>query len=96
MNFIPLSIKSLNIKKVKKDKRGLTMSERPIDALDKAKGKKVFIKLKNGEEITGSLRALDLHLNLWIEDADIESKEYKKKFSILLIRGDNILYASPV
>ena len=72
------------------------MAERPIDALDRAKGKKVFIKLKNGEEVTGTLRALDLHLNLWVEDVDIQGKEDKKKFSILLIRGDNILYASPV
>ena len=72
------------------------MSERPIDALDRAKGKKVFIKLKNGEEISGTLKALDLHLNLWIEDTEIQGKEDKKKFNILLIRGDNILYASPV
>ena len=28
------------------------MTERPIDALDHAKGKKVFVKLKNGDEIT--------------------------------------------
>jgi small nuclear ribonucleoprotein len=72
------------------------MSERPIDALDRAKGKKVFIRLKNGEEITGTLKALDLHLNLWIEDVEIQGKETKKKVGTLLIRGDNILYASPV
>ena len=72
------------------------MSERPIDALDKAKGKRVLVKLKNGDEITGMLKALDLHLNLWLEDADVQEKEEKKKFNILLIRGDNILYASPV
>jgi len=72
------------------------MTERPIDALDRAKGKKIFIKLKNGEEITGTLKALDLHLNLWIEEAEIQSKEDKKKLNTLLIRGDNILYASPV
>jgi len=72
------------------------MSERPIDALDRAKGKKVLVKLKNGNEITGTLKALDLHLNLWIEDADVQGKDDKRKFNILLIRGDNILYASPV
>ena len=72
------------------------MSERPIDALDKEKGKKVLVKLKNGSEITGTLKALDLHLNLWVEDVDVQEKEEKKKFNILLIRGDNILYASPV
>ena len=72
------------------------MSERPIDALDKAKGKRVFIKLKNGEEITGLLKALDLHLNLWLEDVEIQGGENKRKMTIVLIRGDNILYASPV
>jgi len=71
------------------------MTDRPIDALDKAKGKKVVVRLKNGEEITGMLKALDLHLNLWLEDVEIVGNN-KKKMNILLIRGDNILYASPV
>ena len=71
------------------------MPDRPIDALDRAKGKKVFVKLKNGEEVTGTLMALDLHLNLWLEDVDIQG-ENKRKFSTLLIRGDTVLYASPV
>ena len=71
------------------------MPERPIDALDRAKGKKVFVKLKNGDEITGVLMALDLHLNLWLEDVDIQG-ENKRKFTTILIRGDTILYASPV
>jgi len=71
------------------------MPDRPIDSLDRAKGKKVFVKLKNGEEITGTLMALDLHLNLWLEDAEIQG-ENKRKLNTLLIRGDTILYASPV
>ncbi|MEM5790625.1 MAG: LSM domain-containing protein [Candidatus Aenigmatarchaeota archaeon] len=72
------------------------MTERPIDALDKAKGKKVLIKLKNGEEITGILRALDLHLNLWLDEAEIQRSENKLKVGTILIRGDTIVYASPV
>ena len=71
------------------------MPERPIDALDRAKGKRVLVKLKNGDEITGVLIALDLHLNLWLEDVDIQG-ENKRKFTTILIRGDTILYASPV
>lgn len=70
--------------------------ERPIDALDRAKGKNVLVKLKNGQEVTGKLIALDLHLNLWLENVEVQGKEEKKKFRIILIRGDNILYASPV
>jgi len=73
------------------------MNERPIDALDKAKGKRVLVKLKNGEEITGVLRALDLHLNLWLDDAEIRKNgETKVKVGTILIRGDTIVYATPV
>ncbi|MEM5853296.1 MAG: LSM domain-containing protein [Candidatus Aenigmatarchaeota archaeon] len=72
------------------------MTERPIDALDKAKGKKVLIKLKNGEEITGVLRALDLHLNLWLDEAEVSKNETKVRLGTILVRGDTIVYASPV
>lgn len=75
----------------------MTMTDRPIDALDRAKGKKVMIKLKNGEEVTGILKALDLHLNLWIDEAEIQKNGGNKmKVSTLLVRGDTIVYASPV
>jgi len=72
------------------------MTERPIDALDKAKGKKIMVKLKNGEEIMGILKALDLHLNLWIDEAEIQKNDSKIKVGTLLVRGDTIVYASPV
>ena len=71
------------------------MNERPIDALDKAKGKRVYVKLKNGEEITGTLRALDLHLNLWLDEAEVKQNDATKKLGTLLVRGDTVLYASP-
>lgn len=72
------------------------MSERPIDALDRAKGQKILVKLKNGEEITGVLRALDLHLNLWLDEAEVNKNEDKIRLGTILVRGDTIVYASPV
>jgi small nuclear ribonucleoprotein len=74
-----------------------TLADRPIDALDKAKGKKVMVKLKNGEEITGILKALDLHLNLWLEEAEIirNNSENKIRVGTVLVRGDTIVYATP-
>lgn len=75
------------------------MAERPIDALDKAKGKKVIVKLKNGDEVSGILKALDLHLNLWLDEAEIinnKSGENKVRLGTILVRGDTIVYASPV
>ncbi|MBI2547080.1 MAG: small nuclear ribonucleoprotein [Candidatus Aenigmarchaeota archaeon] len=71
------------------------MSDRPIDVLDRAKGKKVMIKLKNGEEISGVLKALDLHLNLWLEEAEVQKNELKIRLGSVLVRGDTIVYASP-
>jgi small nuclear ribonucleoprotein len=72
------------------------MSDRPIDALDRAKGKKVMVKLKNGEEITGTLKALDLHLNLWLDEAETHRNENTIRLGTVLVRGDTIVYASPV
>lgn len=72
------------------------MTDRPIDVLDKAKGKKVMIKLKNGEEVIGTLKALDLHLNLWLEEAEVSKSDIKIRLGNILVRGDTIVYASPV
>lgn len=69
--------------------------ERPIDVLNNAKGKRVLIKLKKGTEISGILQAMDLHLNMWIEDAEITEAEKKTRLGTLLVRGDNIIYVSP-
>ena len=72
------------------------MTDRPIDVLDKAKGKKILIKLKTGEDVTGTLKALDLHLNIWVEDAEVRKGDSRVRFGTMLIRGDTIVYASPV
>lgn len=74
----------------------ICLTDRPIDALDRAKGKKVMVKLKNGEEITGILKALDLHLNLWLDEAEVQKDGNKVRYGTVLVRGDTIVYASPV
>ena len=69
--------------------------ERPIDVLNNAKGKRVLIKLKRGTEISGILHAMDLHLNMWLEEAEQTTDNEKVKLGTLLVRGDNIIYISP-
>jgi small nuclear ribonucleoprotein len=70
------------------------MSEdRPIDVLNNSKGKCILVKLKNGIEISGTLRAHDLHLNMWLEDVEMTKDEEKMSFKNMLVRGDTILYA---
>ena len=69
--------------------------ERPIDVLNNAKGKRVLIKLKRGIEISGILHAMDLHLNMWLEEAEETTDDEKVKLGTILVRGDNIIYVSP-
>ncbi len=68
---------------------------RPIDALNRARGKRILIKLKNGVEISGILKAHDLHLNMWLEDVEMTKGEEKVKLPGILVRGDTVLYAIP-
>lgn len=73
----------------------MPVDKRPIDVLDQAKGKRIFITLKNGKEVSGVLQAMDMHLNMWLNDAEIMDKEKKTKFGKILVRGDNVIFASP-
>lgn len=67
---------------------------RPLDVLDRAKGDRVIAKLKNGATITGKLKAFDLHLNMWLEDASVDN-DGKTDYGKLLVRGDNVIVVSP-
>ncbi len=71
------------------------MTTRPLDVLDKSKEKRVILKLKNGAEVTGVLQAFDLHLNLWLEEAEERKDDKQVKLGTVLIRGDTIIYISP-
>jgi len=71
------------------------MSNRPLDLLDNAKGKRVIVKLKNNRQISGILRALDIHLNMWIDDAEVVEEDKTTKYGKVLVRGDSIIFASP-
>ncbi|NPA38391.1 MAG: hypothetical protein GXN99_01190 [Candidatus Nanohaloarchaeota archaeon] len=70
------------------------MMKRPLDALNKAKGKNVLVVLKNGKQITGMLQALDIHLNLWLDNAELNEEDKVVKLNTVLIRGDSIVYIS--
>ncbi len=68
---------------------------RPIDVLERARGKKVIVRLKNGSDITGALQAFDLHLNIWLEGAEETKNGTVTKLGSVLVRGDTIILISP-
>jgi small nuclear ribonucleoprotein (snRNP)-like protein len=68
--------------------------QRPLDVLGSSTDKKIIVKTKNGENIVGTLRAFDSHINIWLDDAEIQG-ESALKLGKALIRGDSIVYISP-
>ena len=71
-------------------------TSRPLDALNKARDKKVILELKNGKQIRGILKAFDIHINTVVEEAEeYENGELKRKLGNAFIRGDTIILVSP-
>ena len=68
--------------------------QRPLDVLGSSTDKKILIKTKFGDTITGVLKAFDSHINIWLEEARIQG-EKELNVGKVLIRGDNIVYISP-
>ncbi len=67
-------------------------SERPLDALNIARNKRVIVELKNGKQFLGKLKAFDIHINTVLEDAEEhENGQLKRKVGNAFIRGDTII-----
>ena len=69
---------------------------RPLDALNKARDKKVIVELKNQKQYIGTLKAFDIHINVVLDDTEErEAGELKRKLGTIFIRGDTITVISP-
>jgi len=67
---------------------------KPLDALGELLDQQVLVRLKNGLEIRGTLRAFDMHINLVLDNAEFEDGDVERKFKKLFLRGDMILLVS--
>lgn len=71
-------------------------SERPLDALNEARGKRVVVELKNKIQLIGKLKAFDIHINTVLEEAEEwEDGQMKRKLGRAFVRGDTIILISP-
>ena len=70
---------------------------RPLDVLGSAQDKRVIVRMKSGESINGVLKAFDQHINIWMDDAEIQGSDGNGgvKLGKVLVRGDNIVLVSP-
>ena len=72
------------------------MEARPLDALNKARDKKVLVELKNNKQLVGTLKAFDIHINVVLDDTEERvNGELKRKLGTTFIRGDTITIISP-
>ena len=71
------------------------MPNRPFDLLNEALGKEILILLKGNMQISGTLKAFDVHLNLVLDNAtQLENGEPKTKYGKLMVRGDSVVLIS--
>lgn len=65
--------------------------ERPLDLLNSSKGKKIILQLKNDRQISGTLLAFDININVVLDNA----KDGETSLGLMFIRGDSVIYISP-
>lgn len=69
---------------------------RPLDTLNKSRGKRVVVELKNGKQYVGTLNAFDIHINMVLDDAEERFEgEVKRKIGTVFVRGDTITIIFP-
>ena len=69
---------------------------RPFDALNRAKGKRVIVELKNGKQYIGTLESFDPHINTVLNETEERvDGEVKRKLGTVFLRGDTITIITP-
>ena len=68
---------------------------RPLDALNKARDKRIIVELKNNKQFIGKLNAFDIHINIVLDDVEERvNGEMTRKINTIFIRGDTITVIS--
>lgn len=67
-----------------------------MDALNRARDKKVLVELKNGKQFIGTLRAFDIHINCVLDDSEERVEgSVTRKLGTVFLRGDTIILITP-
>ena len=68
---------------------------RTLDALNKARDKRILVELKNNKQYIGKLKSFDIHINIVLEDVEERANgEVTRKLGTVFFRGDTITIIS--
>jgi len=72
------------------------MSDAAQRLLSENLGKLILVKLRGNKLLRGILRSFDQHLNIVLEDAEEILENESRKLGVVVVRGENIIFMSPV
>jgi len=76
---------------------GIFMTRRPMEILDQVLNRQpVIVSLRGNREIRGILQGYDVHMNLVLDRAEEMVEGVVQKRGTLIVRGDNVIYISPL
>ena len=71
--------------------------KKPFDVLGGSLNQPVIVGLKGNKEFRGTMAAFDVHMNIVLQGAEeLQGGEVKRKLGTILLRGDSVVYISPV
>ncbi|MDR2699034.1 MAG: small nuclear ribonucleoprotein [Candidatus Methanoplasma sp.] len=69
---------------------------KPLSVLSQSANKNVIVELKGKREYRGVLDGYDPHMNVVLKNAEeFHNGESVRKVSLVIVRGDNVIYISP-
>ncbi len=69
---------------------------KPLSVLNESINRNVIVELKFGRGYRGVLDGFDPHMNLVLKNAqELENDEVVNRYSLAIVRGDNVIYISP-
>ncbi|KQM10323.1 MAG: LSM domain-containing protein [Candidatus Methanomethylophilaceae archaeon] len=72
------------------------MMMKPLSVIQSSVGKNVIVEMKGKREYRGVLDGYDPHMNVVLKNAEERVDGVaKRKLSIAIVRGDNVIYISP-
>ena len=79
--------------------RDKKMTGKPLDILERARNKEVLLRLRGNKELRGILRSYDVHLNIYLENAEMKTEKedgvITEELGRIILRGDNVMMVSP-